>query len=76
MGQRTVGRPRGWTLVLSAAAVFLLPLLAAVGMGLFFRDNRAYQAATIFAALALVLVALPVAYRMIRKRRGESDEQQ
>jgi membrane protein implicated in regulation of membrane protease activity len=76
MGNRTVGGPRGWTLVLAAGAVFLLPLLVAVGAGFFFKGNRAYQAAAIFAALAVVLAALPVVYRMIRKRRGESDEQQ
>ena len=59
----------GWRLVGPAMAVFLLPLVAALMGGLWFRSNPTVQLAGICAGLLSAMLAIKIVYELRKRKR-------
>ena len=59
---------KGWTLVISAAAAFLLPLVLAMTGAAIGRDNPNNQVAFTFVGLAIGLVIALVIHKVLKRK--------
>ena len=59
---------KGWPLVISAAAAFLLPLVLAMTGAVIGRDNANNQVALTFAGLAIGLVIALVIHKVLKRK--------